>query len=72
MQSPIKFLGVILYEIVSWKANITAVENKLSKNTGLLYCAKQVLDKTSFKKFMYIFFLYSFLPELWQQCLAKY
>ena len=32
----IKFLGVMLDENVSWRYHIKAVENKLSKNIGLL------------------------------------
>ena len=32
----IKFLGVMLDKNVSWKYHIKTVENKLSKNTGLM------------------------------------
>ena len=40
-QISIKFLGVMLDENISWKGHIKTVENKLSKNIGLLCKAKQ-------------------------------
>ena len=40
-QTSIKFLGVMLDENISWKGHIKTVENKLSKNIGLLCKAKQ-------------------------------
>ena len=43
----IKFLGVMLDENISWKEHIKTVENKLSKNTGLLHKSKQLLDNES-------------------------
>ena len=53
----IKFLGVILDENLSWRDYIKTVENKLAKNGGLLYRAKQFLDETSLETiyFSYIF-----------------
>ena len=44
-----KFLGVMLDENIYWKYHIKTVENKLSKNIGLLRCAKHFLDETSLK-----------------------
>ena len=35
----IKFLGVMIDENISWRDHIKTVENKLSKNIGLLYRA---------------------------------
>ena len=45
-QASIKFLGVMLDENISHKEHIKTVENKLSKNTGLLCKAKQLLDES--------------------------
>ena len=56
----IKFLGVILNENVSWRYHIKTVENKLSKNIGLLCRAKQFLDETSLKT-TYFSYIHSFL-----------
>ena len=44
---PIKFLGVLLDENLSWKGHIKYIENKVVKNFGLLYSAKLFLDKNS-------------------------
>ena len=44
-----KLLGVILGECISWKDHIRAVENKIAKNIGLLYRAKQILILSSLK-----------------------
>ena len=38
----IKFLGVMIDENISWRDHVKTVENKLSKNVGLLYQAKQM------------------------------
>ena len=38
----IKFLGVMIDENISWRDHMKRVENKLSKNIGLLYQAKTV------------------------------
>ena len=56
----IKFLGVLFDEHLSWKDHITAIENKISKNLGLLYRAKRVLDSDALKK-LYFSFFHSYL-----------
>ena len=43
----IMFLGVLLDENLSWKDHITYIENKVTKNIGLLYRAKLFLYKNS-------------------------
>ena len=43
--SSIKFLGVLVDENLTWIDHITLVENKLSKNLGLLHKAKNYLNK---------------------------
>ena len=40
----IKFLGVIIDENLTWKNHIEVVENKISKNIGVLYRASHLLD----------------------------
>ena len=40
-----KFLGVLVDENITWVDHITTAENKLSKNVGLLYKAKNYLNK---------------------------
>ena len=44
-----KFLGVIIDENIAWDKHIELVENKISKNIGILYRASQYLDKKSLK-----------------------
>lgn len=44
-QSSIKFLGVLLDENLTWGRHIQQVENKIAKNLGIIYKAKQFLDK---------------------------
>ena len=43
----IKFLDVLLDENLSWKDHIKFIENKVTKNIGLLYWTKLFLDKNS-------------------------
>ena len=56
----IKFLGVMIDENISWRDHIKTVENKLSKNIGLLYQAKQFLDENSLKT-LYFSYIHSYL-----------
>ena len=48
-KSSIKFLGVIFDEQISRRIYIHMIHNKILKNIGLLYRAKQLLDETSLK-----------------------
>ena len=50
----------MLDENISWKEHIKAVENKLSKNIGLLCKAKQLLDNESLKS-IYFSYIHSYL-----------
>ena len=45
-----QFLGMMLDENLSWEDHMKKVENKLTKNVGVLYCMKQFLDESSLKK----------------------
>ena len=55
-----KFLGVILDENINWKDHINMIENKISKNIGLLYKAKPFLDQSCLK-YIYYSFIHSYL-----------
>ena len=58
--SSIKFLGVLVDENLTWIDHITLVENKLSKNLGLLHKAKNYLNKKSMVN-LYYSFIHSYL-----------
>ena len=58
--SSIKFLGVLVDENLTWIDQITLVENKLSKNLGLLHKAKNYLNKKSMVS-LYYSFIHSYL-----------
>ena len=52
----VKYLEVLIDEHLTSKKHITVIENKVSKNLGLLYRARRVLDSTTLKN---MFFLYT-------------
>ena len=54
------FLGVTIDESLNWDKHIKNIENKISKNLGILYKAKQVLEIESLKK-LYFAFIHSYL-----------
>ena len=58
--SCIKFLEVVLGEHLNWKDQINVIENKLSKNLGLLHKAKQFLNAKAMKS-LYFSFIHSYL-----------
>ena len=58
--SPIKFLGVLVDQNLTWIDHITLVENKLSKNLGLLHKVKNYLNKKSMVS-LYYSFVHSYL-----------
>ena len=72
-QTSIKFLGVMLDENFSWKEHIKTVENKLSKNTGLLCKTKQLLDNESLKSinFSYIHSYLNYTNISWAYIIYK-
>ena len=59
-EESIKFLGVLLDENLSWKEHIKYIENKIAKNIGLLYKAKQYLDKKCLKS-LYFSYIHPYL-----------
>ena len=48
-KSPIKYLGVMLDEHISWIDHVRTAENKIVENIGLLYRVSQFLNEDSFK-----------------------
>ena len=56
----IKFLGIMLDEHLTWRNHITTTENKISKNLGLFYKAKRVLNMNALKS-LYFSFSHSYL-----------
>ena len=44
-ESSVKFLGVVIDENITWNKHIELVENKISKNIGILYRVSHYLDK---------------------------
>ena len=44
-ENSLKFLGVILNEHLTWKKHIQLIENKFSKNVGVLYKASKLINK---------------------------
>ena len=65
-----KFLGVLLDENMTWKNHVSCVENKISKNLGILYKARGLLNKKCMKQLYFSFV--SLLFKLWKYCLGKY
>ena len=55
-----KFLGVLLDDILSWKEHIKYLENKIAQNIGLMYRARPFSDKESLLA-LYYFYIYLYL-----------
>ena len=55
--SNIKYLGVIIDHKLNWCEHITHVKNKVSKGIGILYKARQFLDKKSLHNLYYSFII---------------
>ena len=58
-QAP-KFLGVIIDENLTWKNHIDLIENKISKNIGVLFKASKVLNMTCLKN-IYFSLIHSYI-----------
>jgi len=59
-ESYIRFLGVVLDQHISWNEHIRVIENKISKNIGLLYKAKYLLNQHCIKS-IYFAFIHSYI-----------
>ena len=54
-ENSVKFLDVIIDENLTWKNHIEVVENKISKNIGVLYRASHLLDLEDLQKIYFSF-----------------
>ena len=59
-ETSIKFLGVILDENLTWNKHIHVIENKISKNIGILFKAKYILNQKCLKS-IYFSFIHSYI-----------
>ena len=63
----IKFLGVIIYENITWEDHIYTIEIKLANNIGLLY-QEHILDNESIKT-IYLSYI---APNICQPFMGQY
>ena len=59
-EKSMKFLGVLLDDHLTWTNHINLIENKISKNIGILYKAKNLLNQSSLKH-IYFSFIHSYI-----------
>ena len=55
-----KFLGILIHENLTWDAHIAYVNQKISKNLGILYKTRHVLGRNSMIQ-LYFSFISSYL-----------
>ena len=67
----VKFLGVTLDEKITWKDHIHTIEKKVTKDIGLLYRAKQLLNEESLK-IVYFSYIHSHLNYANVACASTY
>ena len=48
-------MGELTDDYLTWKKNITIIEKKVSKNVGLMYRTRRVLDITALKNLSFSF-----------------
>ena len=59
-ENSLKFLGVILDEHLTWKKHIQLIENKVSKNVGILYKASKLINSKCLRS-IYFSFIHSYI-----------
>ena len=59
-ESSLKFLGVILDEHLTWEKHMQLVENKVSKNVGVLYKASKLINSKCLPS-IYFSFIHSYI-----------
>ena len=56
----LKFLGIIFDEHLTWKKHIQLIENKVSKNVGVLYKASKLINSKCLRR-IYFSFIHSYI-----------
>ena len=56
----LKFLGVIFDERLTWKTHIQLIENKVSKNVGVLYKTSKLINSKCLRS-IYFSFIHSYI-----------
>ena len=51
--SSIKFFGVIFDESLDWNEHLNTIENKVPKNIGILYKAKEIINTKALRSLYY-------------------
>ena len=59
-ENSLKFLGVVLDEDLTWKKHIQLIENKGSKNVGVLYKASKLINSKCLRS-IYFSFIHSYI-----------
>ena len=59
-ENSLKFLGVIPDEHLTWKKHIQLIENKVSKNVGVLYKAIKLINSKCLRS-IYFSFIHSYI-----------
>ena len=59
-ENSLKFLGVVLDEDLTWKKHIQLIENKVSKNVGVLYKASKLINSKCLRS-IYFSFIHSYI-----------
>ena len=59
-ENSLKFLGVILDEHLTWKKHVQFIENKVSKNVGVLYKTSKLINSKCLRS-IYFFFIHSYI-----------
>ena len=54
------FLGVILFEHLAWKKQMQLIENKVSKNVGVLYKTGKLINSKCLQS-IYFSFIHSYI-----------
>ena len=55
-----KFLGILIDENLSWTPHISYINSKISKNIGILYKSREILN-TNLRKQLYFSFIHSYI-----------
>ena len=65
----LKFLGVILDEILTWKKHIQYICTKIAKNIGIIAKARKILN-TNILLMLYYCFIYPYINYICYYCMG--